>query len=103
MKIIEIVVVLVTTLTLSSNACFDISELYGNTENETGFGDTKSYVSDLSLLKMSYSENARLARIRLCGPYYNADGIQGFISDGFTTLPLTPIGNHSFNCVDWDL
>ena len=39
----------------------------------------------------------------MCGPYYNADGIQGFISDGFTTLPLTPIGNHSFNCVDWDL
>ena len=52
---------------------------------------------------MAYSEKARLTRIRLCGPYYNADGIQGFISDGSTTLPLTPIGNHSFNCIDWDL
>ena len=75
----------------------------GNTGGDTGFGVSTSLVSDLTKLKMSYTDGMRLTRVRLCGPYYNADGIQGFVSDGFTTVPLIPIGNHSFNCVDWEL
>ena len=55
------------------------------------------------MLKMNYADNMKLTRVRLCGPEFSVDGLQGFISDGFSTIPLTPIGNLIFNCVDWDL
>ena len=45
----------------------------------------------------------KLTRVRLCGPEYSVDGLQGFISDGISTIPLTQIGNHAFNCDDWDV
>ena len=55
------------------------------------------------MLKMNYKDTMKLTRVRLCGPEYSVDGLQGFISDGFSTIPLTPIGNHTFDCVDWDV
>ena len=55
------------------------------------------------MLKMNYTDTMKLTRVRLCGPEYSVDGLQGFISDDFRTVPLTPIGNLVFNCVDWDV
>ena len=62
-----------------------------------------NFVSDLTRLKMNYTDRMKLTRVRLCGPDFSADGIQGFVSDGSTTIPLNPIGNHVFNCRDWDV
>ena len=45
-----------------------------------------------------------MTRVKLCGfDGTNANGIQGFVSDDAKTVPLTPIGNNVFNCVDWDI
>ena len=45
-----------------------------------------------------------MTRVRLCGfDGSNANGIQGYISDDAKTVPLTPIGNNAFNCIDWDI
>ena len=46
----------------------------------------------------------RLSKVKLCGSEGGVDGIQGFISDGTTEVPLTELGNHSLNnCNEWKL
>ena len=46
----------------------------------------------------------RLSKVKLCGSELAVDGIQGFISDGATEVPLTEIGNHDLNnCNVWKL
>ena len=53
---------------------------------------------------MNFTDDMKMTRVKLCGfEGNNADGIQGYISDGAKTIPLTPIGNNAFNCVDWDV
>ena len=59
---------------------------------------------------MNFTDDYNMTRVKLCGSddnNPNADsvqGIQGFISDGAKTVPLTPIGNNEgLNCVDWDI
>ena len=60
--------------------------------------------SDLLQLKMNFTDNFKMTRVKLCGfDGSNANGIQGFISDDAKSVALTPIGNNSFNCVDWDI
>ena len=53
---------------------------------------------------MNFTDDFKMTRVRLCGfDGSNANGIQGYISDDAKTVPLTPIGNNAFNCIDWDI
>ena len=82
----------------AKNACFQVSQIKGNT------GRTTNFTSDLSNLRQSHSDEMWLSKVKLCGSEIAVDGIQGFISDGSTEVPLTPIGNLGLNnCNEWFL
>ena len=57
----------------------------------------------MTQLKMNYTKEMKMTKVRLCGPDNSVDEIQGFISDGAKTVPLNPIGNNNLNCDDFEI
>ena len=78
-----------------TNSCFLSTPLFGQTI-------TGTFASDLSKLKASFNPQMTLRQVNLCGTNGSFEGIQGFVSDGETTLSLKEFGRVT-SCEAWNV